>query len=64
MLPLSYSSLDVTLAKAMIFSKFLGGLPKVGGDFYRFLRDFSGAKFDFANAMWQNPEFIAVSLKP
>jgi len=63
-LPLSYSFLDVILAKAMIFLKFLEGLPKVSGNFYRFLRVLSGAKLDFVNAMWQNPEFVAVSLKP
>jgi hypothetical protein len=41
--------------------------PKCAEIFYRFLRvlsDLGGAKLDFANAMWQNPEFIAVSLKP
>jgi len=48
----------------MIFLKFLEGLPKVSGNFYRFLRVLSGAKLDFVNAMWQNPEFVAVSLKP
>jgi hypothetical protein len=37
--------------------------PKCAEIFYRFLSDLSGAKLDFANTMWQNPEFVAVSLK-
>jgi hypothetical protein len=61
MLPLSYSSLDVTSAKAMKFSKFLDGLLKV---WRKNPFPMECAKLDFAHSMWQNPEFIAVSLKP